>query len=272
MCRFWARFPSSLDPRLSSRWISAITFATLVLSLPVSPHLTLPLSPSPLTAPPSLASVLDTIFPPSLSKVWYSKALQHEAPLVSFLASLFILAGLQKATRVLEALAESSRRLEENPLTGRWAALAMRVREHCRITLPDPQIVVALMQKTAVGVPKVEVKKKSSRSKEKAVKMDVDKVEETPAKEEKEDGGRHLRTNVALRLLWLYHRVVPSLISTLRFDFARLPQAHVAKSDAEGIRAISSAYALRLAAIHSSGLSWSRPGMLAFLSVRLSKY
>ena len=70
----------------------------------------------------------------------------------------------------------------------------------------------------------------------------------------------HLRTNVALRLLWLYHRVCPSLILTLKFDFTKLPQAHVDKSDAEGVRAISSSYALRLAAMHSASLTWSKPG------------
>lgn len=255
-CRFWARFPSSLDPRLSSRWISSITFATLAVALPVSKHLlvspTSTTSTTSLPPPPTLVSVLDTILPPTLTKSFYSKALQHENPLVSFLSSIFLLAALQKATKVLETLAESSLRLEEGE-TGRWRDLAIRVRESLRLVLPDPQIVVALMQKTAVAAPVIS-KKKSKSKKEVA-----DVVAAVEVKEE--EGGRHLRTNVALRLLWLYHRVVPSLISTLRFDFSKLPQAHAMRTDAEGIRAISSAYALRLAAIHSSALTWSRPGI-----------
>lgn len=144
---------------------------------------------------------------------------------------------------------------------GRWASLATRLRDHLRSILPDPQTVVALMQKTAVVVPSVAIVKKTSRKSSNSKKV----VEEK--EHEEEVGGRHLRTNVALRLLWLYHRVVPSLISTLRFDFAKLPQAHVARTDAEGIRAISSAYALRLAAIHSSTLTWSRPGTLILLYI-----
>lgn len=199
---------------------------------------------------------MDNILPPSLTKTWYSKALQHESPLVSFLASIFLLASLQKAAQILAVIAESSSRLEEVPTVGRWASLGTRLREHLRTILPDPQTIVALMQKTAVVVSAPVVKKPSRKSSSK--KVVVEKEEE-----EKDDDvvGRHLRTNVALRLLWSYHRVVPSLIATLRFDFAKLPQAHVARTDVEGIRAISSAYALRLAAIHSSTLIWSRPGM-----------
>ncbi|ORY47184.1 ribosome 60S biogenesis N-terminal-domain-containing protein [Leucosporidium creatinivorum] len=247
---FWARFPSSLDPRLSSRWISAITFATQVVALPVTQHL------SPSSTPPTLTALLDNVLPPSLNKTWYSKALQHENGLVSFLSSIFILAVMQKAAKILETIAETSSKLEEVAGSGRWASLAARMREHLRTVLPDPQIVVALMQKTAVAAPPPAA---SSKSKSKSSKK-VKEVEPAAETKEEDEASRHLRTNVALRLLWLYHRVVPSLIATLRFDFAKLPQAHVTRSDAEGIRAISSAYALRLAAIHSASLTWSRPG------------
>lgn len=250
--QFWARFPSSLDPRLSSRWISAITFATQVVSLPVSPHLLVQADAGQAqSAPPTLVSVLDNILPPTLNQVWLSKALRHENALVSFLSSLFLLAALQKATRVLEAIATSSDRLEEHVEQGRWAGLGLRVREHLRTVLPDPQIVVFLMQKTAVAAPAVpggkDKKGKAIEKKEEPVQTEAE-VE------------HHLRTNVALRLLWLYHRTTPALIAGLRFDFAKLPQAHVTPTDAEGVRAISSAYALRLAAIHSASLSWSKPG------------
>lgn len=247
--RFWARFPSSLDPRLSSRWISAITFATQVVALPVTQHL------SPTSTPPTLTVLLDNVLPPTLNKTWYSKALQHENGLVSFLSSIFILAAMQKAAKILETIADTSSKLEEVAGSGRWASLAARMREHLRTVLPDPQIVVALMQKTAVAAPAPAASSKSKKSSKK-----VKEVEPAAEAKEEDEASRHLRTNVALRLLWLYHRVVPSLIATLRFDFAKLPQAHVTRSDAEGIRAISSAYALRLAAIHSASLTWSRPG------------
>lgn len=128
------------------------------------------------------------------------------------------------------------------------------------------------MQKTAVAPVVAVVKKSKKGSKAKEEKVVEKVVEEEEAKDMDDVSGRHLRTNVALRLLWLYHRAVPSLIATLRFDFARLPQAHVARTDAEGIRAISSAYALRLAAIHSPSLSWSRPGASTSCPVIVGKF
>ncbi|GAA5900082.1 hypothetical protein JCM5296_002051 [Sporobolomyces johnsonii] len=271
---FWSKFPSSLDPRLSSRWISAITFATQVVCLPVSGNLSLPPSSSSSStttttfAPPSVTSILDTILPPSppssstLNRAWYTKSLSHETPLVSFLSSIFLLAILQKAAKALEAMAETSRALEEGE-NGRWALAARRVREELRARVPDPTIVVALMTKTAAaaaGTP-------AAAKKEKAKKAEAE-VETKPATTTADQSAALLRTNIALRLLFLYHRVVPSLIATLKFDFAKLPQVYAKQPQAgegdlekaEGLRAMSSAYALRLAAVHETGVGWNRPG------------
>ncbi|GAA5995357.1 Urb1p [Rhodotorula paludigena] len=268
---FWAKFPSSLDPRLSSRWVSAITFATQVVGLPVAPSLSLSPSASPdaqaAQAPPSVSSILDTILPPasgaSLTRAWYTKALSHDTPLVSFLSSLFLLAILQKAACALAALAEASATLEEGD-GGRWAATARRVREELRTRLPDPSIVVALMTKTAMAASSGG----SSGKKGDAMAAVEDKPATTSAVAAAAGGeGALLRTNVALRILFLYHRVAPQLIATLKYDFAKLPQTYArvntsATADdsdgdepatrAEGLRAISSAYALRLAAAHTS--------------------
>jgi DNA-binding transcriptional regulator YbjK len=284
---FWAKFPSSLDPRLSSRWVSAITFATRVVGLPVPATLSLPSSshqhatPAS-TAPPSVTSILDTILPPSttstLNRAWYTKALTHETPLVSFLSSLFLLSILQKAAAVLAAMAETSRVLEEETAQGRWATQCRKVREELRARLPDPAIVVGLMTKTAAaaaGDAPASASgggKKGSKSKSEDVEM-MSTATVVPAAAGSE--GALLRTNVALRILFLYHRVVPQLISTLKFDFAKLPQTYARRPPTttttsgggeegeEGIRAISSAYALRLAAAHSTAssiVSFNRPG------------
>ncbi|GAA5853484.1 hypothetical protein JCM9279_007252 [Rhodotorula babjevae] len=302
---FWAKFPSSLDPRLSSRWVSAITFATQVVALPVPETLALSSTATPdaqaLQAVPSASSILDAILPPSsgagaaLSRSWYTKALAHETPLVSFLASLFLLAVLQKASAVLAALAEASRELEEHD-GGRWAVTARRIRDELRARLPDPAIVVSLMTRTAAAASAAEPepakrggKGKGKSKDEKAGGADEDKKGDSTAKVNKKASvgageGALLRTNVALRLLFLYHRVAPQLVAALKFDFAKLPQTYaragqavvaVAAPDAstaeaasleegedqsaraEGLRAISSAYALRLAAAHTSSSSLS---------------
>ncbi|KAK4329709.1 hypothetical protein RTBOTA2_005661 [Rhodotorula toruloides] len=261
---FWTKFPSSLDPRLSSRWVSAITFATQVVGLPVARDLA-----KAGAAPPAVSTILDTVLPPStsstLNRAWYTKSITHETPLVSFLSSLFLLSILQKAAKVLEVMAETSRVLEEGE-GGRWAVQARKVRDELRNRLPDPSIVVGLMTKTAAAAAA-----SAATGKEK-------EGEATVATKKKDDGmaeGALLRTNVALRLLFLYHRVAPSLIATLKFDFAKLPQTYAqharpASSDSDstdaqgscGLLAISSSYALRLAAAHSSSsnISLNRPG------------
>lgn len=227
--QFWARFPSSLDPRLSSRWISAITFATQAVSVPVTNHINATL------APPTAQSLLDTIAPPSLNRIWYTKAIQNANELVSFLSALSLLASMQKAAKVLEAIAQVSIELEEGP-GGRWAELGSRIRDQLKDRAPDAQVIVALLAKSSATA-------------------------QSPA-------GNHLRHTLALRLLYLYHRVAPGSILGLKFDFAKLPLQHVTPTvDAEGLRAIASAYSLRLASVHTvSGASgaaaagWARPG------------
>ncbi|GAA5969225.1 hypothetical protein JCM3765_007248 [Sporobolomyces pararoseus] len=283
--QFWSKFPSSLDPRLSSRWISAITFATQVVALPISSNLQLPFSSDstgtidPVTfAPPSVQSILDTILPPSppssqtLSRTWYTKSLTHSNPLVSFLSSSFLLSILQKASKVLEAMMKVSQVLEEDGSKGgRWVESMRRVREEIKNKVPDVGIVVGLMSRTAAAAAAG-----TSSTKEKEVKENG-KEKEKESGSKAEESAALLRTNIALRLLYLYHRVVPSLIATLKFDFTKLPQTFAIKPQSktedekgntegegqggEGLRAISSSYALRLAAVHESGAaSFNRPG------------
>ncbi|GAA5910073.1 Urb1p [Sporobolomyces salmoneus] len=277
--QFWSKFPSSLDPRLSSRWISAITFATQVVALPVSKNLELPSSSTtdhidPVTfAPPSVQSILDTILPPSppssqtLSRTWYTKSLTHANPLVSFLSSIFLLSILQKASKVLEAMMKVSQALEEDGTKGgRWVESMRRIREEIKNKVPDVGLVVGLMSRTAAAAAAT-----STTTKEKAKAGGKEVAEKGKA----EESAALLRTNIALRLLYLYHRVVPSLIATLKFDFTKLPQTFAIKPESkaseeegegegqggEGLRAMSSSHALRLAAVHESGAaSFNRPG------------
>ncbi|GAA6061946.1 hypothetical protein JCM10212_001988 [Sporobolomyces blumeae] len=304
---FWSKFPSSLDPRLSSRWISAVTFATQVVALPVSSNLLLPTSSASNKAngpdlatfsPPSVASILDTILPPatvsSLNRAWYTKSLTHANPLVSFLSSIFLLSILQKASKVLEALVAVSVELEEAATGGRWIEAARRVREEIKARLPDAGIVVSLMSRTAAASAAAALPTASRESAAEGRDSKPAGGKDKSDKDKGEESGALLRTNIALRLLYLYHRVSPSLISTLKFDFGKLPQtfakqgastaravsriglgddegedehgesegeAEKAGQGEEGLKAMTSAYALRLAAVHETGAtSFNRPG------------
>ncbi|KAK4046329.1 hypothetical protein OIV83_006159 [Microbotryomycetes sp. JL201] len=276
---FWSKFPSSLDPRLSSRWISAITFATQVVSL--APQQLVPSATTLDTtlAPPTLASLTDTCFPPSLAKAWFSKSLQHENSLVSFLSSILLVAGLQKACRILEDIQRVASLLEEDQAidnkasqtgaggVGRWTLLGLRLRDWLRASVvPDTQIIVSLMTAST-----------SVSSKKDASLTTKDAAATKEASLTTPDKVFSLRTNVALRLLWLYHRAIPMSISTVKFDFNKLPQSLALREaegvtaddqddegdhtddGVEGVRAMSAAYALRLAAVHSDSMSMSKP-------------
>jgi len=158
-----------------------------------------------------------------------------------------------------------SQSLEEGQ-GGRWIESMRRIREEIKARVPDVGIVVGLMSRTAAAAAAASTS--TGKEKEKVVA----KKEGEKEKEKGEESAALLRTNIALRLLYLYHRVVPSLIATLKFDFTKLPQTFAIKQKqgegegedehgGEGLRAISSSYALRLAAVHESGAaSFNRPG------------
>ena len=201
---FWSRFPTSLDPRLSSRWISSITFATQAVALPL-----------PATLPPR-AVLADVFRAPSITRAWYSKALLNSSPLVRYLASLFLLATLQKATHILA-------RLESTGGSG-----VERFREITRAAIPDGQTIVGMLQR---------------------------------AREQGHAG--NMLENVTLRLLWAYHRAVPDVIESLRFDWSKLLSSSASTSMSEtqdrAMAAMSQANALRMAAAHCGTLGWTRP-------------
>lgn len=161
---------------------------------------------------------------------------------------------------------------EDGSKGGRWVESMRRVREEIKNKVPDVGIVVGLMSRTAAAAASA-----SSSVKEKEVKANGKEIKEKGSGSKAEESAALLRTNIALRLLYLYHRVVPSLIATLKFDFTKLPQTFAIRPKStteeeeetgegegqggEGLRAISSSYALRLAAVHESGTaSFNRPG------------
>merc|ERR1719359_2576427 len=98
---FWTRFAPSLEPRLSSRWVTSVSFTTAVVGAPV-PQSFLDCidaaksggSGRGRTQTPNWSLLLDTaLMPAALGKTWISKALQQSStsPLVSYLACNFLL-------------------------------------------------------------------------------------------------------------------------------------------------------------------------------------
>jgi nucleolar pre-ribosomal-associated protein 1 len=173
--------------------------------------------------------LLDTCFPSAVPKAFFPKGLQHENQLVAFLVSNFLVACLQKARSVVEALEDVSRRLEED-VDGNWTVAARTLRETLRERLPDPQILIALIQRYGTA--------------------DMD-ASATPT-----DGSDMLVLS-ALRLIWQYHLLLPSVGPSIRFDFSKLLGSRLAHATNEPVGALSQTYLLKLVGRRETILTWN---------------
>ncbi|KAI0236810.1 hypothetical protein L0F63_001699 [Massospora cicadina] len=96
---YWATCQLSLDPRLSSRWLSNMTLLLRTIQLPV-PSL---VSPHGAHVAPSLATVVDAILPQAYDRATQAKCLQSQVQLVRYFGGLVLLAAFTKLDAVLEA-------------------------------------------------------------------------------------------------------------------------------------------------------------------------
>lgn len=220
---FWPRFVPSLEPRLSSRWITSIGFASRIVSsaLPSTLHADthLPSESSQhlkhhveKAALPSLATLLDCCtIPGTNGKLWVSKALQQYSttPLVTYLTCRFLLASLVKADAVLDCLQNRVRL--ESTLEGKdaWITLSRKFKEAIRERLPELQILIALAQK---GLGRVFSRAGSVAS--------VSNAEDKDGDGQPEDNTMIL--SLVLRTLRLYRQLDPRAFASLRFDFGKL--------------------------------------------------
>jgi hypothetical protein len=199
--------PSSLD----EAYIQAVAFTAQAKSRSTN------LSAGKRTRKPLLPSVgllLDSaLLPPSLGRTWLSKALQTHGstPLVSFLACNFLYIGLRKAQATSEALKRIGDALPE--VDGKaWNSAARRVKDEAKDRIPDLQVLIALVQN---GLGRAFTRAGSLASiitAEGGATEDGDPVQEDNT----------LLISLALRTIQLYHSIVPSAFSSLRFDFGRL--------------------------------------------------
>jgi hypothetical protein len=221
-----------------------LAFATKIVSLPLIPILSSSALPTGNTTPPSHSILLDTCFP-AIPKTFFPKGMQHDNPLVAFLVSNFLAASLQKAIDTIAALEDVSRRLEEGS-DGVWARSATKLRETLRERLPDPQILVALVQRHGATV-------------------DDSKAPSAPSE------GSDMLVLSALRLLWQYHLLLPSVGPSIRFDFTKLLDSRLSSPTTDPIGALSQFYLLKLVSRRDIIPSGNRilPLIELFLSTKL---
>lgn len=203
--RYWIAAGLTLEPRLSSRWIANIALFGSIISLPI-PSSTFILSDAHGTlyhpSPPPLSTITENILPSVNIKNHFSKGLQQTTHgLVQHCTALALAKCLIKYQKVVQLFRTIADALEENEEDGQWSKRLRDLEREIRKRVPDFQVIVAFsQQKSAVTV----------------VAGDEKPV---PAPNETKLA---LLAESAQRLLWLYHRCLPELVSEARFDVGKL--------------------------------------------------
>jgi len=188
---YWAGAALTLEPRLSSKWITNVAFFGVVISLPVpSSCLFLPNTHQYNPTPPPLSTILDNTFPSSINtKSHFSKGLQSPLGLVQHCTALALAKCLQKYESVLRVFEEAHEALEEDSEEGQWVRRRKEMEREVRRRVPEVGVVVGFAQQG-----------KGKGNEVRGV----------------------LLAESAQRLLWMYHRCLPSVVAEARFDVGKL--------------------------------------------------
>ncbi|PIL36537.1 hypothetical protein GSI_00226 [Ganoderma sinense ZZ0214-1] len=204
---YWQAAGLALEPRLSSKWLANIAFFGAVVSLPVPTSSFLLQEGGSRGAslyqpsPPPLATVVENIIPTTQIKTHLSRGLQAPSPLVQHASALALAKCLSKYQSVMQAFEEVQTALEEDDEEGLWARRRREVEREVRKRLPEFQVIVGFSQRTNEGssLPTGQASPNTIRI--------------------------SLLSESAHRLLWLYHRLLPSVVAEARFDAGKLLQA-----------------------------------------------
>lgn len=201
---YWAAAALTLEPRLSSKWLANAAFLGAVISLPTpTASFFLPGTAIYHPSPPSIPTIIENIIPTHNFKTHLTKGLQSPSPLVRHSTALTLAKCLQKYDSVVAAFQEIAGVLEEDD-DGQWRQAVAALEAEARKRVPEPQVVIAFSQQKS------------------------DTIQERNAS----GGGTMVATpkplaasmisESALRILWLYHKCLPSLMAEARFDSGKL--------------------------------------------------
>lgn len=192
----------TLEPRLSSKWITNIAVFGNIISLPI-PTISFSMHNSTLyqPTPPPLSTILENILPSVGTKNNFSKGLQSPAGLVQHCSALALSRCLVKYQLVDAQFRRVSEALQESETEGQWARRRRELEREVRRSVPDFQVVVAFSQQK----------------------------QPASAQNEVNDTKAALLAESAQRLLWLYHRCLPAVVAEARFDVGKLLQTFVVK-------------------------------------------
>lgn len=200
MTSYWPSAALTLEPRLSSKWIANIGFFGCIISLPVpSASFYLPNSRLYQPTPPSLSAMIENILPLVQTKIHFSKGLLSSSGLVQHCTAVALTKCLVKYQAVDSQLQKVAFTLEEDEEDGQWSKRRRELAREVRRRVPDLQVVIAFSHQKQSGIPGGSA------------------LQSNPTK-------TALLSESAQRLLWLYHRSLPSIVAEARFEFGKLLQ------------------------------------------------
>ncbi|KAF8308276.1 hypothetical protein DL93DRAFT_2119068 [Clavulina sp. PMI_390] len=223
---YWSSASISFEPRLSSRWITNVSFFGSVLSTPI-PIRTFgiwdPKMPSTSTnamptsyhpSPPPLAGILENIIPAAFTKEYISKGLlSFKEPLVTHCTGLALAKMLTKFDAVRAIFSSIESELEEDAENGQWYKRRLELEKQISRRVPEFQVIIAVSQRFVVA-------KNSATHSEPDNAMEVDG--EAGPHDTATHAQRAMLHETALRLMWLYHQLLPSLVAETKFDAGKL--------------------------------------------------
>jgi len=201
---YWAAAALTLEPRLSSKWLANIAFLGTVISLPVpTASFFLPGTTIYHPSPPSIPTIIENILPTNKFKTHLTKGLQSSSPLVRHSTALTLAKCLRKYDTVVSAFQEVADSLEEEE-DGQWRQAIIALEAEARKRVAELQVVIAFSQQ------KSDVVQEKTASGEGTLVATLKPLTASVISES------------ALRILWLYHKCLPTLVAEARFDSGKL--------------------------------------------------
>ena len=154
-------------------------------------------------SPPPIHIIVESILPTNHFKAHLTKGLQSPSPLVRHSTALALAKCLRKYDSVLTAFREVADALEEKE-DGQWRQAVVALEAETRKRVPELQVIIAFSQQ----------------------KSDIIQEKSTPRGESVATTLKPLTTSMisesALRILWLYHKCLPTVVAEARFDSGKL--------------------------------------------------
>ena len=141
---YWKSSSLTLEPRLSSRWVSNISFIGCAISLP-TPTYSFKINDDKQykQSPPPLNNLLESIIPSILTKSNLSKGLHPSSPkLVQHCTALALSKCLEKLNQVQNIMYEIGENLEENMSEGQWFKRRDELLNDSISRLPDSKVII----------------------------------------------------------------------------------------------------------------------------------